>query len=118
MSRASAILESMTDRSVSGYAAGDVVKVKGKSLTLLRRADRNGMERWMTTNAGFFYVGDEDLKEGYHEPSEDELKQFKRAAAKMIDHIKKKSPDFDDSDGSVAQAFEDNMRKLTRGEFK
>jgi len=58
------------------------------------------------------------LLEGYHEPTEDEKTKFKAAASKMIATIKAKNPDWEDTDGSIEQAFFDNMIKLTRGDFQ
>lgn len=57
------------------------------------------------------------ILEGYHEPSTEELARFKDAAAKMIAVIKEKSPDWEDTAGSIEQAFFDNMIKLTKGDF-
>ena len=42
------------------HKEGDKVKVKGKTITLTKRNDRNGMVRWETAGGGFFYEGDED----------------------------------------------------------
>lgn len=83
----------------------------GNSKFLLKFGKKNSEGEYLATRAV-------NPSEGYHEPTEDELAQFKKAAAKMIQHIKSKSPNWTDSDGSVEAAFSDNMGKLTRGEFR
>jgi predicted Ser/Thr protein kinase len=49
--------------------------------------------------------------------SEEDTTKYRKAAKKMIQMIKDKSPDWKDEDGSVEKAFYDNMIKMKNGEL-
>jgi len=56
--------------------------------------------------------------ESVGEPTEADLTKYKKAAKKMIQVIKDKSPDWKDEDGSVEKAFFDNMVAMKKGDLQ
>lgn len=59
----------------------------------------------------------DEMKEEYHEPTPAEVEKYRQSAKKMIQAIKDRSPNWEDTDGSVEQAFVDNITKMVRGDY-
>lgn len=71
----------------------------------------------MTIVNKLFKVINRNMFEEEGEPTEDDLKRFRAAAKKMVQSIKDRAPDWEDPEGTVEDAFYDNMIAMKKGEL-